>query len=184
MDEFTEEEIGGEIWKPAATEPGYEVSSLGRVRSMLKSGRPPKDGIRRPRDTPKILSFNLAGKPDRLYRIVAIGQFRKVYVHHLVCSTFVAPRPGTMGCAHHDGNKLNNRPSNLSWKTQKDNEDDKKLHGTWLARITAGKLTEDQIKEIRSAGKSTTGSSLALKFGVACSTISRLRSGEAWSHVA
>lgn len=185
MSEFTDEELKNERWLPSAEEPGYEVSDLGRVRSMLKSGRPTKDGTRRPRDVPKILAFNLAGKPDRLYRIVAIGQFRKVYVHHLVCQTFNSPRPGKMGCAHHDGNKLNNRPGNLSWKTQVDNEQDKKRHGTWFARITNSSLSPEQIAEIRATDVSKRGSiaALAKKYGVYPPAISRVLSRQVWKHL-
>lgn len=137
-------------------------------------------------DTPTLKSYNLAGKPDRLYRIVSIGQFRKVYIHHLVCATFVAPRPGLMGCAHLDGNRENNRATNLAWKTQKENEDDKKQHGTWYKRMTNCKLTEQMVRDIRMLDFSAKGSisAMAKKYGVTPQVLSRVISGKSWKHVA
>jgi hypothetical protein len=37
--------------------------------------------------------------------------------------------------AHADGNPLNNRPSNISWSTHAENEQDKRRHGTYARPV-------------------------------------------------
>lgn len=60
------------------------------------------------------------------YRRVAVKRdgettYTLAYVHDLVCTAFWGPRPLNHVVGHADNNKLNNRPSNLSWITQSAN---------------------------------------------------------------
>jgi len=43
------------------------------------------------------------------------------YIHRLVLETFKGPCPKGMECNHKDGNKQNNKLSNLEWITRKEN---------------------------------------------------------------
>lgn len=96
---------GAEIWKPVVGFYGYQVSSLGRVRSFkrYRSGR--------------ILKPNRVGPNKRamvsLYRDDT-PHFR--LVSWLVCEAFHGPRPEGLQSAHEDGNAQNDIASNLSWK--------------------------------------------------------------------
>lgn len=51
-------------------------------------------------------------------------------VHHLVLETFVGPRPSGMDGCHNNGDRLDNRLSNLRWDTRSNNHMDKHKHGT------------------------------------------------------
>lgn len=96
----------------------YEVSDLGRVRSMdyIDSvGRFRRSAIKTQRESPmgyKIVSLYVNGTNSCRF------------VHTLVLAAFVGPRPSRhVGC-HEDDNPSNNRLANLRWKTQKQNQDD------------------------------------------------------------
>jgi hypothetical protein len=108
----------------------YEVSDLGRVRSMARSvpGRPGvlinlRTNILRPTE-------NTSG-----YLVVAFSRDGRKYeqaVHCLVLSAFVCPRPdGLEGC-HNNGDKANNSVGNLRWDTRSANTLDRVEHGTHM----------------------------------------------------
>lgn len=123
-----------EEWRSIAGYPGYEVSSLGQVRSLSRvdaAGNRIKGRILklRPHSGGYVRVNLCAGKP------------RDFFVHRLVLATFVGPCPdGKEGC-HNDGNRQNNSVSNLRWDSRVQNMADKKLHGTeqlgarhWMVR--------------------------------------------------
>ncbi|WP_180768758.1 HNH endonuclease signature motif containing protein, partial [Vibrio parahaemolyticus] len=51
-------------------------------------------------------------------------------VHELVALTFIGERPKGQVTRHLDGDKLNNRPGNLMYGTEKENQSDRLMHGT------------------------------------------------------
>jgi hypothetical protein len=107
-------------------------------------------------------------------------------VHTAVCIAFHGPRPDGLIVRHLDGNLLNNQAHNLRWGTQEENEADKILHGTAPRGENHGavKLTEKQVKEIRSApDRWGINQELASRYGVARSTISNIRTGRNWRHL-
>lgn len=83
---------------------------------------------------------------------------------------------GRIGCVH---------PKHLSWKTKKQNALDKVAHGTasWGDRVSRWKLTPEQVSEIRRTQDATV-TSLADRYRVDRSTITKIRSGELWPDVA
>ena len=98
-----------ETWKAIAGYEGiYEVSDLGRVRS-LKYG---KEKILKP------------GKNQGGYLHVVLckdGQSKTITVHRLVADAFV-PNPNNLETINHkDEVKTNNTVTNLEWMSQKDN---------------------------------------------------------------
>ena len=130
-----------ENWRPIAGHDGYEVSSLGRVRSIDRVIiRMTKRGPVQARLKGRVRKPSSAGNG---YCIVTLGRARP-YIHSLVLEAFVGPRPPGHQAAHNDGNRLNNAVWNLRWATRAENEADKAKHGTRLtgARTPNGRKTQ------------------------------------------
>ena len=102
-----------EIWKPIKGYEGlYEVSNLGRVKSLVRNGTILKERILNQFIVKNYLKTNLRNKGQKQY-----------YVHRLVAEAFI-PIPnelkqyiGTryLQVNHKDENPLNNIASNLEW---------------------------------------------------------------------
>lgn len=112
------------------------------------------------------------------------GQRRGRTVHIMVCEAWHGPRPEGMEVAHANGNRLDNRATNLSWKSRADNHLDKRGHGTaqWGVRHHNHRLTEEAVRAIRASSVSL--SALAAKYGVSKSCVHAARSGRSWRHLA
>lgn len=96
-----------EVWKPVLEYEGlYLVSSLGRVKNekgqVLKGPRTPKGYIR--------------------IQLTKQGESKNFLVHRLVAAAFVDIVPGKPFVNHKNGNKLDNRFSNLEWVTASENQ--------------------------------------------------------------
>lgn len=124
------------IWKQIAGWP-YEASSDGLIRNM-RTGR-----VLRP-DTIKggylRVTLSLHGVACRRL------------VHLLVCETFNGPMPSDKECARHlNGSSADNGAANLMWGTRHENEQDKRIHGTYQSgeKNPFAKLTQTQVDSIR-----------------------------------
>jgi hypothetical protein len=165
-----------ELWKPVLGFEGfYEVSTLGRVRSLPRQATPGK--VLKPK-----VSF-------KGYHTIntSVNQKRKTMkISRMVLSAFVGDQP-TLEARHLDGNKDNNTLANLAWGTRSENEQDKVLHGTVLigSRNPKAVLTESDVSEIKSLisqGKSLKEiGPLFPKLG--WRTFYDIRSGKVWKHV-
>lgn len=109
-------------------EGAYEVSDLGRVRSLDREVHHTDGRVRRLRGAlikPTVmddgrLTVTLPGKPRRKHR-----------VHRLVLRAFVGePEPGQEACHHPDPTPTNNRLSNLRWDSSSENMLDRVRTGT------------------------------------------------------
>jgi hypothetical protein len=161
--------------------PGYEgryqVSDLGRVRSVARS----------------VLLVNRFGRPERRnyagqilkpgpmtkqgHLSVALGKGNSQCVHTLVLSTFVGERPPGFEGRHVNGDASDNRLSNLAWGSRTANNIDVTLHGR-------RKLTVDQVRVLRTeraAGK--TNAEIAAGLGVSESLASAVFVGRLYKHV-
>jgi NUMOD4 motif-containing protein/HNH endonuclease len=117
-----------EVWRPIPGYVGaYDVSNLGRVRSVDRViTRMTKRGPVPARLRGRVLRTN---RTRGGYLTVTLGG-RTVYVHALVLSTFVGPRPAGKQAAHWDGDRSNNRLGNLRWASPSENNLEKARHGT------------------------------------------------------
>lgn len=109
-----------EEWRAVPTHDLLEASSLGRVRSREYVQPMPNGGERVRCLAPTYGVWQHASKVSRR-RIVLLK--RKTYrVARLVCLAFHGePPPGLPNTLHGDEDPGNNRPSNLTWGTQKEN---------------------------------------------------------------
>jgi hypothetical protein len=116
-----------ETWKAVpGYEGAYEVSDLGRVRSLDRATAHTFIGPHTRRG--KILTLNPISRGHLVVRLFAKGQRRQVLVHRLVLEAFVGPcPPGYLGL-HRDDNPTNNVPSNLYWGTYADNARDRRAN--------------------------------------------------------
>lgn len=124
-----------EEWRPVVGwEALYEVSSLGRVRSVARAvhvrggGRAGAQYRKRVRE--RILKPG-GHKNQYLYVSLMRDAQRKVRsIHSLVCEAFHGPCPIGFEAAHGDGDRTNNSKQNLRWALHIDNCRDKEDHGT------------------------------------------------------
>jgi hypothetical protein len=109
-----------EQWRPI---PGYErtyqVSDQGRVRSLP-----------RPRTRGGILTRRLDKHGYWIVTLSQDGQAATQFVHRLVAAAFLGPCPEGEEVRHLDGVRTNAEMRNLAYGTRRDNEDDKRCHGT------------------------------------------------------
>jgi hypothetical protein len=177
----------GEIWRPiVGWEAGYEVSSLGRVRSIERTVISSEAGrgeyVRKYRS--RVLKPRLAhGYP--MVVLSGDGQRKNLAIHVAVCIAFHGPRPAGRVAAHGDGVRTNCRADNLRWATVAENTADQLRHGTQIRGERAGnaKLTAAQVIEIK-LSPNAPRKILAKRFGVSAGAISEIRSGRNWAHIA
>ena len=154
--------IPDEEWRVIERAPGYEVSSLGRIRN-IKFGRlvkpqPDKDGY-----------FQFTG---------VVGSKRTVVkIHRAVLIAFKGQPPSKLHLSsHEDGNKQNNRLGNLEWKTQKQNLALRHRHGTNGRALTKEKVS--LIRTLRNQGKIY--KEIADIVGVTAGTACKVALGKSW----
>lgn len=172
-----------ELWKPVAGYEGrYEVSNLGRVRSldmrkrigggwtMLHRGRV------------------LKASPDANgYPVVNIRPH--TLVHRIVAIAFIPNPEKRPQVNHKNGNRADCRAENLEWATASENT----LHAFRVlhrkANRTPGekhanaRLTEAQVRDIRVLAKYLRHAEIAPMFGVGRRQITAIVQGRAWRHL-
>lgn len=129
-----------EEWCDIDGAPGYQASSEGRIRSLL-------------RRYPRPMSPEIDKDGYERVALFLEGKYSHKLVSRLVAQTFLGPAPVDQPmCCHRDNDKRNNRPENLRWDTQAANIADKKVHGTHQAgeKHPRAKITQATADEIRS----------------------------------
>jgi hypothetical protein len=166
-----------EIWKAVVGFEGfYEVSNLGRVRSLArvittKHGveKRPTGRILRPGPRPSghltvaLSNDNVCGKTHN--------------VHTLVLEAFVGPRPAPNLVGRHlDGDENNCRFDNLVWSTRRENGQDRKWHRS-QANYKLTPADARQIKDRLAVAIRGDVRRIAADFKVSVDTIYRIREG-------
>lgn len=178
-----------EIWKKIPNYPKYSISTEGKIRSS--SG--------------KILKASFGGR----YHVVTLYRNGKAWtakVHRLVLTAFIGHPPTSKHeCAHWDGDRINNRLSNLRWATRLENEQDKDRHGrrprgkshrqSWDPSVVLrgeqhgmAKLNNNVVKSLRRKYSSKklrwkTYFRLGESYGVSSASIRNAIIGTTWRHI-
>ena len=172
--------MAAEEWRPVVGyEALYEVSSLGRVRSidreclgrdgrcelhrgkMLKP-QPMKNGY---------LDVYLCSGARRTHRTV----------HRLVAEAFIGPKPKGLEIRHKDGNRSNNSAENLEYGTRSENLRDCYSYG---GRKGNGKLFREDVIDIkRRLSNDEPCRSIAKDYGVHNAAIYHIRNGTTFAYI-
>jgi hypothetical protein len=164
-----------EEWREISGHPGYEVSSLGRVKSVSRifirengrkftvRGRILRSAL----DSKGYLSVALRGSgikqtPQRIHKLVAV--------------TFLGPCPEKMEVRHLNGSKLDNRKENLCYGTRKENALDMLFHGQSRSKLNWSDV--DSIRFRLWTGEKQ--ASVAMEYKISKSVISRIARGVTW----
>jgi hypothetical protein len=175
-----------ERWKPVKGYEGlYEVSSLGRIKSLSKRIDPGKCHRTYPEKLIK------PGKDGNGYLRVVLSDVNhksKTHkLHRLVAEAFI-PNPEKLPVVNHkDGNKANDRVDNLEWVSISDNLKHAYKNGLKSvngAKNPAAKLTAEQVVFIKAHFIPRDNEygcvALSKKFNVHRKTISRVVNNTSW----
>lgn len=165
--------ITDEDWCAIAGHPGYEVSTRGRVRSLVF-----RNGVsERSRQQPLIMAVH---KNPRGYMTVMLSGRKRHRVHRLVLEAFVGTAPG-MEVGHLNGDRADNRLSNLAWVTGLENKAHQLMHGTRLngeKNPNCKLAASDVAKIVGLLGTGLAQKEIAKQFGVHESTVSDIKLGK------
>lgn len=186
-------------WRPIKNAPYYLVSDEGHVKSVerfVKTFNGEKECLRHIPET-----YPLKEKDIRGYKNVSIIQYDldmkpiKRYmrqVHRLVLETFnPVCNMENLQVNHIDGNKSNNKLSNLEWVTPKENtvhahkvlnhKRDQDGENNSMSKLTTNQVIEI-IKRINGKKKER-DSKIAKDYGVSRKTIENIRLNRTWKHI-
>jgi hypothetical protein len=151
---------------------GYFATECGRVISTLRNtpvfinGKVDKDGYR---------NLILYKEGNRHY-------FKNSRV---IAMTFLGERPKGYVIRHLDGNPLNDDVDNLQYSTQKENLQDRLLHGTQIYGELSpnAKLKEIDVIKLIALLKTNTVDSLCKEYGIKRSTLYDIKHNKTWKHL-
>lgn len=166
-----------EVWKDI---PGYEgryqASTEGRIRGKERDikirplGKTPY--IRR---QPAQICSACIGSHG--YLCVGLRKDQKSanatweLVHELVARTFIGPRPEGLQICHEDGDKLNNRITNLRYDSASENHID-----VYRAGGKYGKLSTEDVRNIRDAmANGENDKEIAARYGLSTQSIRNIK---------
>lgn len=176
---------GVEEWRAVVGWEGlYEISNLGRVRSLTRTtpcgrwGQQTWHGaIRAPGGSVNgYLGVGVSGG----------GRRARIHIHVAVLVAFVGPRPPGAEARHLNGVRTDNRLANLAWGTKFENASDRERHGKQVHGESSpnAKLKERDVCDIHAMlGAGMSLGDIARSFNVSKGTVARIRRRETWSHV-
>ena len=167
----------GDLMKVIPFASKYAVSEDGFVYSKAKS----KDGSYKLRvgvlDTSTYYRMNLR---------LDDGTVKKFLVHRLVAITHL-PNPNNLPEVNHkDGNKLNNKVSNLEWVTRNQNIQhsfDTGLNTSVGERNGRHEITEDTVRVIKSLLSEHSVKEVSVITGIKYNMVAKISCKATWKHV-
>lgn len=159
------------VWKICPFNERYEVSDHGFVRNFK---------------TKRVLRMYLVDGYFRLTLSCGTKRDKKNYlINRLVLLTFEgrSDDPKKNQAAHIDGNRVDNRLENLTWKDHLGNYEDRIKHGTVLNGEThpRAKLTTENVFLMRNMyANGSTQAELSERFCITRAHVSRIVTGTRW----
>lgn len=166
-----------ERWKDVPDHPGYQVSDLGAVRTIdrMVTGKDGRSELHRG----KVLKPQVLRTGYHEIYLSDGGRRKHRTIHSLVAEVFLGKRPEGCDVMHLNGNRSDNRASNLSYGSRSDN-----LRGCYAygGKKGNGKLSLEDVDDIRrriECGESCVD--IAKTFSVNSAAIYHIRNGTAFS---
>jgi len=178
--------VSFEEWRPIEGYEGfYEVSNLGRVRSL---DRVVESSTGKRKYKGKMLKPQLLPQGYLKVDLTKEGKCKKQLVHRLVAIAFLGQPPEGHVVCHGPKGPQCNKVTNLSWGTYKQNSGPDRLRdGTDCRGEKHGrvKLNEMQVRVIRRLieSKTMTNREIGEIFGVSKECIKHIKKGRTWKHL-
>ena len=176
-----------EVWKPLLGYEGhYEISTFGRVKSLPRVVPHSAGKTLTIKGRMKKVSGHTCGYVMMCLSLNGKNELR--LMHQLMLENFVGPKPfkDAHGC-HNDGDRKNNRLSNLRWDTASGNFADRVKHGTHQLgeQNASAKLNETDVRKIRALrAKGLSYSKIAAVTNFKIGNIAVISRGQTWKHLA
>jgi hypothetical protein len=180
-----------EIWKDIPAYEGlYMVSDQGRIKNVEREYIVHRKGGQYLKKVPCVIRVGSPTSEGYLgVKLTKDGVTKSFLAHRLVMAAF-EPNPENKRTVNHkDGNKTNNRLTNLEWAS--DLEQIRHAYATGLKfndvagekNPTAVLKVEDVIEIKRSLLRGERSCDLSRKYNVSHSAIQKIKTGHNWRHV-
>lgn len=165
-----------ESWRKVVGFEGfYEVSDLGRIRSLARMTPAGARGGR-------ILKPMKSGRGYLAVTLCLEGLKGRDYVHRIVLTAFRGPCPEGMEARHFpDFHKTNNRLANLSWATSSVNAQDRDQHGEKHPSAKFCRVDVERIFDLKRSGCSQ--QAIGDWLGMAQTNVGLILRGKRWAHL-
>lgn len=170
-----------EIWKPVKGYEGlYEVSSLGRIKSLI---------IPNYREKEIIMTPTLHGTGYNIIGLTKAGKQKIFRFHRIVAFHFCEKKKGCDVVNHLNGIKTDNKAINLEWTTVSGNTSHSFKMGLQKARMgeesNFSVLNKENILDIRSKyeTKQYTQKELGRLFNISREAVSLIVNRKRWAHI-
>jgi len=171
IDEKNKKSEKDEEWVDIPTLPGYQISNKARIRAktrvIMNKGRA---HIRKA----SYCRYH-KGKGGYMFaRLSVKGVVKKHYIHRLMMMAFVGPIPEGKEVDHINRIRDDNRIENLRYVTKQEQNANRVLNPSLGEDCNFSKLTEKQVREIRSISPPYNFPLMSKKYGVKEATIKRV----------
>lgn len=165
-----------EVWAPIPCLDGkYEVSNIGRVRGLKY-----RWGLRK---QPKLIKSHKSR--DGYHRVVLMkedGSNKMWSLHRLVLTAFLGKKPSNVDACHLDGDKSNNKLSNLCWGSRKENMSHiPKSERKSRKGLPKKRLEEDEVVDLMFMfSYGCNRHDIADRYGLAMTSLHEIARGNQW----